>query len=397
MIELDRFVDTFTWNLEERNDLETRVRAQLALYELAWATRLASGLQAGSINVEQLSPEMTSRVLEVLSTSNQELLSFALSQWKLLEDPVSSVLMAPGGKFDEDLVKLMSACGDGISVAQWASCVGEKSIELAMDTDRWLKMPADFEVWSGVREARYQLDPQLTFMTLRDDELAPLRFMLQVAFNSSEEHEGGGEPWEFDSLADQIAQAVIVGVGSDATYAETLRATQEFTVLQRLFRIALDGGLGVDFPVERLVALADATAGSVVEIRTLRWTPKEGRLEQLLSYGLSEVLEGISPSDDESHKRLLAKMRSCVAAADQQVAELQNTAEWVELCDFSDSSASVAEACDEDDDNACLLRSGLAIADQVLGASELRVALGVTEDARLLQEGAFDSCAYRAP
>ena len=47
----------------------------------------------------------------------------------------------------------------------------------------------------------------------------------------------------------------------------------EFTVLQRLFRSALDGHLGPEFPVEKLVQLASETARHLNPdpVRTFRW------------------------------------------------------------------------------------------------------------------------------
>ncbi len=53
---------------------------------------------------------------------------------------------------------------------------------------------------------------------------------------------------------------------------------REFAVLQRLFRVALEGGLGQYFPIDKLPVLAEQTAGSVKYHRTLRWNARSGSL-----------------------------------------------------------------------------------------------------------------------
>ncbi len=55
----------------------------------------------------------------------------------------------------------------------------------------------------------------------------------------------------------------------------------EFTVLQRLFRLALSGHLGQKFPIEALAELHRevAPANPIAPVRTLRWDSRPGQLE----------------------------------------------------------------------------------------------------------------------
>jgi hypothetical protein len=119
---------------------------------------------------------------------------------------------------------------------------------------------------SGVREAPFSL--KLSDLIVREGQDVPkhfLTFTVQLAFTSpayfsSEEETSLPEPWEYEELKPLIEREVAEGIATDAVNQEILADALEFTLLQRLFRMALTGRLGEDFPCEKLAVLAEELA-----------------------------------------------------------------------------------------------------------------------------------------
>jgi hypothetical protein len=146
---------------------------------------------------------------------------------------------------------------------------------------RWLSSPPDFEIWSGVRERDFDTNPA-NFLAADGTAMPmPFDFMLQVAFTSpppfgdAEDSEAYAdtEPWEFPELREMIQTTVAKNIESDQRAKSILEDSTEFTMLQRLFRMALDRQLGENFPVEKLFELEQTLSARAPQTRTrtLRW------------------------------------------------------------------------------------------------------------------------------
>jgi hypothetical protein len=159
---------------------------------------------------------------------------------------------------------------------------------------RWSAPPPIFQVWSGVRELSFKTDPA-EFMALENKPpQMPLGFILQVAFASAPAFGGAGAteradalPWEFPLIRNDIRNKTLNGIRNapHRRDQEILDDLSEFAILQRMFRMAFSGQLGLRFPVEKLIQLSDATAAGAPKTltRTLRWNVTAGRRGGLYS------------------------------------------------------------------------------------------------------------------
>ena len=193
-------------------------------------------------------------------------------------------------------------------------------------------------------------------------------------------------PWEYPALEDLVRSKVLQGVRSSTTHAKVLRTAREFTILQRLFRVALDGYLGDRFPIERLVAPASKTSRSVPESRTLRWNPRPGLLEAQLAVELGSIL-GAMETSQPWERRGADRIRACKALIESATdpSSIPDSG-WSLRCDLEDLIEASAQACrdGEGDETACLLELGAMRSAQASAARELRRALGVHQDDRLM-------------
>lgn len=134
-----------------------------------------------------------------------------------------------------------------------------------------------YSVDSGVRESGYTIDSTLDFLTGAGttDPLWPLDFIVQAVpqplGDSPLDISEDWEPWTFPSFADSlrvlVADEIVSNPGANAVF----RDMRDFVVLQRLFRTALDGHLGFDFPFLSIIEMQHATANNVLIERQEHW------------------------------------------------------------------------------------------------------------------------------
>jgi hypothetical protein len=298
-IELDRFVDKYTrldQKLDEaRREAIGRVNAHAALYKLAWAQRLSAALEgdwsAGRIQ------EVLRSIIQ--SPKTREMAGKALADADSLGNPELSPLTVKKEFFDEFLVSAMlNHAKSSATPSQFIQAIDNwAKEELNAEPDRktllkeWARLPPRFVVWSGVREREFKSVPE-EFMTLDGARLPmPFDFMLQIAFTTpprftyGEKNHADSQPWEFPHIKNEIHSKVLgaVRTKNQGRDREILDDLSEFTILQRMFRMAFNGQLGLRFPVEKLVWLADtASAGAPKTVtRTLRWNASPGALERI--------------------------------------------------------------------------------------------------------------------
>ena len=305
VIALDRFVDEFTSSDVTRVEMVEYVRAQGALYKVAWARRLVGAYERQLVNEEELPLE---DMAAILSPSVRTTALVALGDLERLGDPSRSILAGKTDRFDPELVRVIEECSPGqVSLEGFEVCVGD-SVRGMRPSERWVEPPPEFTVWSGVREVEYNLDPEFRFLQAAPGTLEPLEFMLQVAFVESEEDDE--EPWEFPALADAIREAVAMGVQGSERHRDVLETARDFALLQRLFRAALDGVLGDEFPLQRMVELARETA-AVPRAETARWNTRSGGLEFSLAVELISVVRNVEAGDGWQVD-MIENMRRCI-------------------------------------------------------------------------------------
>ena len=264
-IQIDRLVDTYTGSSDKRSEAERGVEEQNALYQYAWAVRA----QALTTLLEQKSNldeeergffrNLRGRANAVKRESAKDA-THAL-QIGFVTAPRESPIVSKDAFFEKALVADIGACArDAKALDPFGKCIEQRATANAREYfsrggPRWFALPPEFQIWSGVRELPWKLDGDLAFLKLppgADPQLWPFEFILQVAFTSAPAHLPNRQdvesytddnPWEFPDLKQFIAEAVRNGIGKDQHYADVVHDMHDFTLLQRLFRVALDGQL----------------------------------------------------------------------------------------------------------------------------------------------------------
>jgi hypothetical protein len=379
-VELDRFVDRYTGGKDfpQRAEATELVFAHLALYRLARAQRALVLLESADFKDAATTFKIPDTALTQLrDEANKELAdpllqkgaALAMKDPKQLEDPKRSPLTVKKEFFDPALVEIiLDSAKAGKDMDKFLSEVRQRTdrqiLLLGASYRRALehvrssyseataeaRMPAltkayrelvrpalpapTFEPWSGVREMAYAARPEVLLPGDGEPLPSPFQFMLQIAFTAPPQflpargdNEAAAEeysdqnPWEFPGLSDAIQRKVQAAVAGDKRSAEIHDDMAEFTVLQRLFRVAFEGKLGKQFPVERLVALTDATApakGTPRAVRTPRWNPlllADLGAEKAEVKRLAELIARLEALREEKEKAEvasgLAALRSC--------------------------------------------------------------------------------------
>jgi len=380
--ELDRFVDTFTrQGLPEREGLTKHYQTQLMAYNLAWAVRI------GRLDLNERYNDLAKAMLS--SAALNEALNGALKQGILKQ---GDLFQAKPEYFDSSLVKSIRACAVMPEAETFVHCVRkDASSSLPKDEagQRRLLVRPEFIPWSGVRERKFRLSDDLSFLRpptgkQLNDRLWPLDFMIQVAFTSPplEVPEGisPGEyqdenPLEFQQIQPKIAALVWAGI-QQRQLEPMFRELRDFTVLQRLFRVALSGNLGPNFPTERLGALTRATAGGIPYLHTPRWNGSQtSRLEQALAVLRTQVT-GAEP--------WVPAARAAVARC--HIALRQNPARIAEDCKISSALSPALARCEAKPGDWSCAWAGL-VQEQIPDVYRIENAFGVLQDEQKSQRG----------
>ena len=278
LMELDRFVDTATADWPERRYWEDVVRTQLNIYNYT------TGDTQALYGFSDAAPfgAVTARVFP--------------QAWRS-SDPRMSVFAQSTGRFDMALVERMSECRARAAHGQasYIDCVRGEGF------DQTLYQPQPYAIWSGVREKDYSGTLQeLSSASFKHESSPFLRFMLQVAFERQPvcdeepcDMQSTG-PWEFPMIAEGIGNRTLaLARGNPRASSIFIRANQ-FTALQRVFRIALSGKLGPAFPRQRLITLMRdaARADPIDQVETPDWNQSRIAARQDLLRALSEKGSG---------------------------------------------------------------------------------------------------------
>jgi hypothetical protein len=356
---LDRLVDTYAGvQLPAREELTRGFREQFAVYNLAWALRFRTlGAVAGTqrASIEREAQEIIDATLDDARRG--------LTQPGLFG--AASVFRRKPEFFDPSVVKVAASCQQ--NDARFESCAREKFASARAlrraDVDvlnHWQEGYATFEPWSGVRERTYRVTSDLGFLRAPSDtsleaRLWPFDFIVQIAFTSApvnlpakeQERYVDERPIDFVDIHPRIAELVAAGIDRDGLRSafEDLRA---FTVLQRLFRTALHGHLGNDFPLEQLSRLTAATAGEIPYVHTSRWN---GSYTAQTRIRLRDAAQ--APVTAPWMRSAAAAAKRCDLGIERALA---SQTEFVRECDFSAFAAPAERACGvgSGDRTACL-------------------------------------------
>ena len=338
IIEMDRYVDRFTGGDEQRRRAEKLIYAQNALYELAWYAR-QSALGIGDAELRDTRSEMAAEDAQL-----------ALSSPDTFKDKQTSLLLAKTDFYDRELVATMARCPK-TSVDGFAACI-RQAFKGSSVTERWRLEPPSFQIWSGVRELPYTTDSNLDFLLKRNDELWPFTFLVQVAFTSEPlfaQKSAAGyadtTPFELPFLTERVRAAVARGVNANPEDRASFEAVKEFATLQRLFRVALKGGLGSQFPIEKLVTLKQGTRTPQVACKTPRWNPHPGGVEAKFLRTI-QYLGADLPTDDSILSHTKSQISACLLFASRR-SDVDRIApnEWDRACGFEQISNDAAISC----------------------------------------------------
>jgi hypothetical protein len=309
VIEFDGLVFKLTEGDPLRKASEQPVKSQQWLYNLAWYNRqlavyellLERQLEEGALRRAEAARARSSRVIQLLLNTRgiAAAIQSGLRDSQTQVGAKNALLQKYPGYFDPEMVRVMDACvGRSYDSGDiFGKCVrGEVRVRDMSSVPKetllkWLAQPVDTAPRSIAEERPFEVDAGLNF--LRPDEstqaaaqLWPFEFRYEIAFpadapflRDAEKTGGYRTPWEYSELRGLIAEKVAGGVRGDAKVRDLFRRVRDFAVLQRLFRVSLDGGLGGQFPVEKLVGLMRATAGGVRVQRTPRWEEEPARAD----------------------------------------------------------------------------------------------------------------------
>jgi hypothetical protein len=304
IIEFDELVFKFIKDDPQSDAATQRTASQKLLYLLGWHNR---GLAVRQLLLEQ----QTDAAKRVLLKSNMQAdtdylhrllrcpkdeaaVHLGLGDAKKLVDSETSLLMKYPAHFDPQLVKIIAGCGERSddSVENFGACVqaevrAQSRNGIAKEVvTKWLGASVDTHSRSIAEEKPFNIDAGLSFLSPGGDtqplaQLWPFEFRYEIAFPARAPFLPEGEkqdvyrtPWEYQELRALIAEKVSQGVQSDAKIREMFGRVRDFTTLQRLFRVSLEGGMGGQFPIEKLIALTRATTGGNQRKETPRWEIK---------------------------------------------------------------------------------------------------------------------------
>lgn len=275
IIELDRFVDTASSvqpalaGLAADRDQMSRWRNRAEISE-----RLARSKIDNPQCVEALSPWGRAQSTPVRFSPQ-------------LSQGFSKFTQGLDGQHGASVRWLMSvrACNE-LAGSALVACTCEQASKTSLTSRYWF--PEDHT--SQVREREAKLDPDLTWLARSPDRIGNLDFAVHTTF--AVRSAGNGEPMDedwADSYDFPPAEIALLrktlgtwapsyiagfdrgGMPAARSYQDFMGPVEDFVLLQRLFRAALAGQLGDDFPLTLLPRLQGETRKFVPTQPTIRW------------------------------------------------------------------------------------------------------------------------------
>jgi hypothetical protein len=273
MIELDKFVFGYIRkDLRDAHSAETqRVEGYDALYTLA------SRQGARALLKPEFKPQFDALIKEHIESHSAEALQSALNDPLLFSDTNRSPLAARYRIYNGPVLDAMKMCAakrpDNLDA--FGECIADRAkttTSSKTQADVWFEEPKPLELVSGVRDRPFTLDPDLRFLAPPPKTGDPtLQFLIQDTDGT-----GNTDVWRFDTLTPSIQQGIKDLVGSNPQAAAILRNSEDFTILQRFFRLAFDGQLRGPQLLSQIAGLATTLGAQVKDkVATPRWSAPE--------------------------------------------------------------------------------------------------------------------------
>jgi hypothetical protein len=307
--QLDQFVDAFAAPEKdsERKNATDLVQRHLVTYYFAWAAQFKRLTSQNTL--PPIPPDYLNRTSEqadhILSNTdirnNVERTLGTPEAWR--NSTLSPVTLKPD-YFEQRLVETAGRClTSGGDAEAFRKCVAAAPLDRNYtDSLEWALPPPFLFSESGVREQAYTLGPDLEFLDLNRPRAAtwPFSFIIQVTFETppsfarDREKSFDEHPFEYPALKSWIDQRVTLGIATTRAAnfdaPRVMKDMREFTVLQRLFRLAFEGKLGDQFPFEALVGLSKVQPRkAIAAVRTPVWNYPEATKELLQQSGLTSL------------------------------------------------------------------------------------------------------------
>ena len=369
VIEADRFVDTFTTPIGVGADsrLQGIERHRAALSSFLIITKIAEEISgnAGDCHESQLKsiadqidfktflsfPDFRTKTRELLEGPNvdekiEQFLSAPDSQDMLAVYRSRRGRLLADQKFRDQLnlfmeteldeqkgssafVKTVYQCANGHSM-EIAHCLCRSLASHSLPIKYWF--PVDHT--SQFREKEKTLDPALGLRVQSGNLFENFEMWLHATFavrnkDNKNDDESTATPMNFprsqirvlnEVLSNDLIPEYIENTLKFEKYDDFMKPLADFVVLQRLMRAALNGKLGDDFPLEKLIELERVTRKFVPSQTTMRWEPDEkipvDIFETFLrKAGGREAHKVFADHRDDRQERLKEKKPLCAAAS----------------------------------------------------------------------------------
>lgn len=292
IINLDRFVDTYA------SSNRTGTIAQcLDLFN--YSSVLYNAAAFYTIVKRKLYDTVTQNIAEdklkqydYSINGNFKEIKAALKNGKVLDDTLYSPMRYKKGYYNQELVRLLIANLNNSQLTDGSKFLEAVEAQLGSEYQAGDLAITDAEIWSGVREQPYSLSPDMRSISYsaEEDPFQTLSFIEQVAFKKSifkasdstnDFHpERDSNPWEFLYLKkNNLIQNAIAQNIKLENNQEIMDKSVAFTKLQRLFRNAFQGNLGINFPINRLNDLMGECIANVYYVKTPEWSASYQRYE----------------------------------------------------------------------------------------------------------------------
>jgi hypothetical protein len=389
--QLDRLVDTYAGDtqLPERTQITDEYWQQVAAYNVALAQRIQA------VSEKLPDDSQLKQIPSALTTHFGDSAAKGLQQADLFSG--NSLFRRKPEFFEPSLIKTMKSCRNG-ALDSFEGCVGDtyRSSRIVREFKQdylrmWSFAPTSIQPWSGVREREYHVDKDFSFLSPPhgnsvEERLWPFDFIVQIAFTSAavnlpekqQEAYVDRQPVEFDQIQARIEQLVDAGIDRDG-FRRQFNELRDFTILQRLFRAALNGNLGERFPTLKLAQLTSDTAGAAPYFHTRRWN------SSVLGSFMYRARDAWAAGDSSQPwiERARLRLPFCAKAVSLTIAGDQSF-DLASACNFDEFKSSSLAACPRGGGStpACKWRAVIAISEALPDSKAVESAFGVLSDDR---------------
>ncbi|MFO0722974.1 MAG: hypothetical protein U1E65_04255 [Myxococcota bacterium] len=255
-----------------------------ASYELAWAIRTRLIDQSHVLRARE--EERPSRPAWIRLSAETRAVDpdVRARVERTLRDPThiktreTSILRRLPAHFDPGLVDLVEECATSETLAEFEGCIARGTRRWLTEIENgggegWWRPPPRLRVRVNVSEGSWSPDAAFQFLTKPADgdyeslkkvlrfrvEMAPLSPSSKTSVDEDATYASGAV--EIPEVSALVQRSVHEALVTDPFRRMIFVDTVEFILLQRLVRTALDGELGAEMPLDRLLELAAEVAG----------------------------------------------------------------------------------------------------------------------------------------